>query len=59
MKIVDENYSYDERECRFDTSLVRIRIPWTVCRSKRNAIVFDLKQASSVKVRRLKNGKNV
>ena len=50
-----------EKECRYDLSVVRIRIPGTVSRTKKNAVIFDLTQVKSVKPTRKggrkKNGK--
>lgn len=40
------------QECRYDLSIVNVRIPGTVCHSKRNAIIFDLNRATSVKPRK-------
>lgn len=49
-----------EKECRFDLNTVRIRIPGTVSRTKKNTVIFDLTQVKSVKPTRRgarKNGK--
>ncbi|MBQ9402139.1 MAG: hypothetical protein IJU38_07180 [Clostridia bacterium] len=41
-----------ERELRYDLSVVRIRIPGEVCRSKPNGIIFDLSRAVTQKPQR-------
>ena len=41
-----------ERELRYDLSVVRIRIPGEVCRSKPNGIIFDLSRAVTSKPQR-------
>lgn len=49
-----------EKECRYDLNTVRIRIPGTVSRTKKNTVIFDLTQVKSVKPTRRgarKNGK--
>ena len=38
-----------EKECRYDLSVVRIRIPGTMSRTKKNTVIFDLTQVKSVK----------
>lgn len=38
-----------EQECRYDLSMVRLRIPGTVSRTKKNAVIFDLAQATTAK----------
>lgn len=38
-----------EKECRFDLNTVRIQVPGTVCRTKRNAIIFDLNNITTRK----------
>ena len=51
-----------EQECRYDLSMVRMRIPGTQSRTKKNAVIFDLTQATTAKPTRKggrkKNGSN-
>lgn len=38
-----------EQECRYDLSMVRLRIPGTMSRTKKNAVIFGLAQATTAK----------
>ena len=43
-----------ERECRYDLSVVRIRIPGNPAKSRKNAVVFDLNKAQTEKIQKSK-----